>query len=380
MAGFLGLGIGLAAYRIPDGASAAQPAPQRLGKYGGIEIGSTGVKSLVVEFIPSDANGYDFKEPVVDTQNTQLSEVIGDPPQFDPDRLEATRNALKTFLTTMRDKNGVAPDRIFVVASSGVFARFGANQDARDKARATLTKTVKDATGLTPAFLDSAEEGTLAVRAIIPHPEMSQSLLFDVGGGNTNGGYFDDKEVFHSLALKYGTRSFHALVKDEEKRSATSFAEAAKKLRETVLTQELHEIGAREPAAARRPRVHLIGGIVWAMTTYRHPAEQTDPQATRVRLAPEDFDRFVEMVGAGTPEALRDQLAVGTNKEAIRKEVEAVQKVFNPEQLLAGAQLLKALAEEYRLRDKDKQLVFFRNGQVAWMMGYLEKQARLDEK
>ncbi len=320
----------------PDDTSAAPPAA-RLGKYAGIEIGSTGVKLLVVEFIPSDTYGYDIKEPWVETKNTGLSELAGNPPQFDPAKLEATAKAVKAFVEAAKDKHGVTAERIHVVSSSGVFARFGENAAAIDKARATLTKAVKDATGLALVFIDSTDEGTLAARAIIPRKEAAESLLFDVGGGNTNGGFFDDKGAFHSLALKYGTRSFYALVQDEQKKSGASFADSAKKLRETVLVKELKDLGSREPAAAGRRRVHVIGGITWAMTTYLHPAEQTDPKATRVHLGPEDFDRFAEFVGSHSAEEARDKLAVGPNKAAIRKEVEECAKAYStPEQLLAG--------------------------------------------
>ena len=52
-----------------------------------------------------------------------------------------------------------------------------------------------------------------------------------------------------------------------------------------------------------------------------------------------------------------------------------MRKNFGPEELLAGAEVLKALSEELDFAKK-KELAFCRTGDIAWVVDYVAGQAK----
>jgi hypothetical protein len=70
-----------------------------------------------------------------------------------------------------------------------------------------------------------------------------------------------------------------------------------------------------------------------------------------------------------------DSIADRKRREKAENELRAVQKVFGPDHLLAGAEILKALVEAFDLL-KNKTIIFPRNAAYGWLAAYVAGEAR----
>ena len=61
-------------------------------------------------------------------------------------------------------------------------------------------------------------------------------------------------------------------------------------------------------------------------------------------------------------------------REAAHQEIERVKKVYQPRQLLAGAEILQALSSEFHF-DKEKKLYFARHAPTGWILAYVAEKA-----
>jgi predicted Zn finger-like uncharacterized protein len=344
------------------------------GKCGALDIGSKGIKVLVVDVFPDDKGGYDFNVVWEDKANDTLVAAGADGLTFDPKVLDAVVDHIKQFCTAMRDKHGVPAERIVVLCSSGVWVPFANNPGARAKNQAALAERVKAATGLDVVFNSVADEARLGMSACVPNKDMEEALFVDIGSGNTKGGYFEGKDVFQAMGVELGSVTYTDKVSAEAKRSGKPFADQVAELRPSLLEEPLRKQARDRPGLAAQKKVHLVGGAVWALATFTHPNDNN----LRVELTAADIDRYAVLVRKPKDAVRNEVLAQVKDPEQWKKmdkEVAGVQKVFNPENLQAGAEILQALSNTYDF--KDKQLYFFRKGNIAWPLGYvLEKNVK----
>ncbi len=91
--------------------------------YGGIEIGSKGIKSVVVRLRESGNQGHasELAAPV-QTANTTLVTHLREAGILDPDALRDTVRVVGSFHERLRRDHQLPPERIYIIASSGLFA------------------------------------------------------------------------------------------------------------------------------------------------------------------------------------------------------------------------------------------------------------------
>jgi DNA-directed RNA polymerase subunit RPC12/RpoP len=364
------------------------PENGSLGRFGGIEIGANGVKTVAVDFFRGKDGQAEF-EPVADSRAENLASLgtlNSDGLSFNARTLAEMRGAVKGFLDQLTQKHGVKPEQVFVVVSSGVFTDFKTSDAAlagKDVLRAELRGVSSSV-----EFLSATDEAMYAVEASVPISERNTTLLLDFGSSSVKGGFFTDG-VFTSMSLDYGTRRLlREVMKEAKKRPDVGLPELAEQLSERLVLPPLKEELDRKPSLNRRPRVLLVGGIVWAMATCTRPAEVG--QKT-VDLSPGDLGRFRALVReswgtqgtnssakdrAAQERALRERILAPIAEPEIRgraaKEIERVQELFAPDQLVVGAELLRTVAAEY---DFDHKQIVFRNAPVARVVGYLMKKS-----
>jgi hypothetical protein len=126
-----------------------------------------------------------------------------------------------------------------------------------------------------------------------------------------------------------------------------------------------------KPGMLHRKRVFLTGNIVWAMTTLLYPEDRQ----VFIPLTYEDVVQFADKA-ARSPRELLSTNASSIRDRKTRQEVEqelgAIRNTFSTRQLVAGAELLKAAAEE--LKWQDKKLWFARLGHFGCILSYLRLQ------
>jgi hypothetical protein len=354
-----------------SGATEVNPA---FGKWGVIEIGSKGIKALVLDvFESNNKDGYDFKVLWQKDAAPTLVATGPDKLAFAPQALDAAGEHVKQFHTTIRETHAVPPERIYVVSSSGLWVPFEKNADALAKNRAALTERVKAAADCPLAFITATDEGRLGMKTCVPPKEWDDAVFIDIGSGNIKGGYFESEGVFEAMSVELGSVTYVKKVKSAAQ-PGQPFAEQAAALRPTALEQPLREQIDRMPGLARQKKVHLAGGAVWALATFTHPTDRKP----RLELNAADIDRFTLLVLKSENDLRNEVLSQVKDPEhwkKMDKEIANVQKKFKPENLQAAAEILKALSIVYRF--PDKQLYFFRNSYIAWPLGFVLEKNRI---
>jgi hypothetical protein len=372
---------------FPWKGNAAQPggaAPVSLGKYGGVEIGSTGVKRVGVEYFqtPGGVREHLLDEPQDD--NPKLADQLNAAGDFDDRVLQRTVDCVGDYFDGLK-KLGVPPENIYIGCSSGVLLPFKNNDAALQRNRDRLVKAVRDATNRDPQFIDAHREARFAFEEIVASDERADSVLIDVGGGNIKGGGFLRKDDFKDFNVAAGVSSFEKKVAKAQ-RPDEQFVDAAARLSEAEIEKPLDaELKDLQPLLERK-KVHFIGGLPWAMTTYMHPVEFYTPNANGsyyCRVPAEDLIQFGGLVRGKKPTEIRaDVLAKTADQkkevaDAVAANVDKIQKeVFQKsDRLVGGAQILAALDKKFGVTAQNKEVWVFRYGHVAWLLRFVQEQS-----
>lgn len=350
--------------------------------YGGIEVGSKGIKATAIRAKETD-EGHSLKLIYAEVINTTLMQLKDN--KFAPDAIRDTALAVTKLLAKMRDELKVPDAHIGIVGSSGLKA-----ENPQD-----LVKAVRDRTGKQMSFLDVESEVQLSVVGTIPQRYRSRdgvwkdnrgiSVLMDIGSGNTKGGYQLLRQLptgtpdydYVTVGIPKGTVSFTNEINQAvgDTGDQTDFVKKAKELAPASIRASLRKEMERKPGLVNRQRVYLSGGIVWAMATLLHP----DDRRALVPITSEDVDLFYRNV-TSDPDTLQKFLNPNLTKRITNaqvraeaeKEIETVRNTFSPRNLIAGAEILKAVSSEFQLRQK--RIRFARYSYLAWILSYTRLQ------
>jgi exopolyphosphatase/pppGpp-phosphohydrolase len=339
-------------------------SPLHAETYGGIELGAKGIKATVVDFTPT-SDGYDLTVRLAETANTALAAGIAKTGKFDPQALEQTGQAVKRFYDRMRGELRIKPENIFVVGSSGLFSAIVEKPDLIETNRKALADAVLKAAEVKLDFIDDRREAELSIVGILPAKLRGEGILLDVGGGNTKGGFQTADGKIATFAIPFATLTFWQAVRD----AGGTFADKAEQLRAEKLCPLLRKEFEQIPGALQRKRVYLSGGIAWVLATLLHPG---DTQSF-TPLSVQDIDTLLAKLKDGkelTPPDLSSLRDDASRKRALA-EFEKVKGTYSPEQLLAGAHVLKALAEELELQKGERTMYFARHGYLGWLLAYV---------
>jgi hypothetical protein len=366
---------------LAGGALAQTKPAQNDSLYGGIEIGSKGVKGTAIQ-VQLDANsnseGYKIKLLLGESINTTIMQTREN--RFLPEAVKETGQAVQKLYERMTNELKVPANQIYVVGSSGVRA---ANQ-------ADLINEIKTRTGKTLEFLTIDAEVELSIAGSIPqryragrryYDNRGISLLLDIGSGNTKGGYQVLRQAvggateydYVTVGIQKGTVTFTNEVEKTlgESGDLAAFAQTARQLAPTSINVALRREMERKPGLVTRNRVYFTGGIVWAMATLLHPGDRR----TFVPLTVEDINIFYRRATT-EPLALLNPGLTGIQDMSVRKqaekEIEAVKNAFSPRNLIAGAEILKAVATEFQFQNK--RIRFVRYGNLSWILSYVRLQ------
>lgn len=347
--------------------------------HGGIEIDFGGVKAAVVRV--SDAEQGSGAEVVyTEVLNTTLARTPNG--RFAPEAVKATGQAVRTLYTRMQQQYQVPSRQVYIVGSSDLDA-----ENLED-----LADEVRDITGEAITFLSLESDVRLSIIGTIPRryregaiwfDNRSQSVLIDIGGGKTKGGYQQIREPltgapyydFASVGIPKGTTTFTDEINQAAGKDADikTFALSARTLSEgSVRTALRNELGMR-PGLAHRKKVYLSGSIVQAMITLLRPEDRQ----SFIPITVNDINAFHQRA-VYAPQALLNPDLSRIRDDGIRKEVEreldAVRSIFTPKSLIAGAEILKAVTSEYNFQEEGKKILFARFSQLSLILSYVRLQ------
>jgi hypothetical protein len=320
---------------------------------GGIEIGAKGVKATVVE-LGDGQSGPTVKTLMTEIANTTVSAGMSAEGRFAADAIRDTAAEAGKFTRKMREEFQVLPQNIKVIGSSGV-----PQASNRDE----LVKAVEDATGLEKMeFITPCREAELTIRGLVPELERGQVVLVDVGSGNTKGGLIGPHGQPICFSVPFGSVTYVNRVKKEA--AGKPFPEAADGLREAALLAPLKVQVATQPLLTERPLVLLSGGAAYALVTLMHPESALKDRVTVTTQDIADYAKLVQKpVQTLMPKV--DAITDPRTRETAEAEARNVLDNFTGENLIAGSQILLALADA--LKFEGKTLVFDRTGITAWI-------------
>jgi hypothetical protein len=345
---------------------------------GGIEIGSKGVKAIAVR-VSGEEEGYNVKILYAEIINTTPSQTKDG--KITPQALRDTVAAVERFHQKLSQEHRIPPDHLHIVGSSGLIA---------DNLH-ELAEEIRKKTGQTVTFLDVETEVQLSIAGSIPKRYKSGqkwydnrvgSVLIDIGSGNTKGGYQQMRQVavgapdydYVTWGIPRGTVTFTNEVDTSIGDTADyqTFAKRVQALSNASLRTPLRNEVARKPGLINRKKAYLSGGIAWAMVTLLHPGDRR----AYVPLTVDDITNFYNRAIINTEDLLNPDLSFIRNeaeRAEAEREVESVRNAFTPKNLIAGAEILRAVAAELNLTGK--RILFVRFGHLAWILSYVRLQA-----
>jgi hypothetical protein len=284
--------------------------------------------------------------------------------------------AVATLHARIRNNYKVAARNIFVAGSSGLFSAIRDKDDLIKENKKTLSEAVEKAIGATMGFVSDQEEAELSVVGVVPRTQAAEAALIDVGSGNTKGGCRGADGKLISFSVPFGTVSFASRVQAAARKTGATFAVQAVAVRDEELAPALRKALASQKEISERTRIYLSGGAVWALTTFIHPGDA----AGYVELSAADIDAYEALLRGdanGTASPDLSALKNDDQRKTALAEAARVRKATTPEQMLAGAEILKGLSAELRWKDDGKRLYFARDAYLGWLLPYIAQQAGL---
>jgi hypothetical protein len=366
---------------IPAAASGQAKQPDAAdGVYGGIEVSPEGVTAVALRVSRNEGEA-DFK--LAYSEVVRLALWRRSDGAFAPQASAKAAQAVSAALARLKREYRAAPDHIYLIGSS----RLGADRPA------DLVGAIKEATGLTLTFLEEETEVQLKIAGTVPKvgregaaaiDSRNTSALMHIGAASVYGGYellrysqsSGPAVDFAAVNVPQGVMSYEHEISRVVGPNAnlSAFTQEVKASGAKAFRQALRSEIESKPGLMHRKRVFLTGNMVWAVATMLYPGDRQP----FIPLTHDDVAQFAERI-ARTPKELAYQNLSFIRDLRLRQEVqqefEAIRATFTPQQLIAGAELLRAASEE--LKWQDKKILFARLGHFGGILSYVRLQTGL---
>lgn len=328
--------------------------------FAGIEIGSKGIKMSVIDVYNIKKGGFNIKSYW--TENVAIAKGISIDGNLAQEDIERAANVVVTNYKKIKNEIGVVDANIFIVGSSGV---------AMAKNTKELIDKVKATTGKDMEFIDAQMEGKMLLKGCIPPVDYKDSMVLDIGGGNTKGGYVDvynsENFVFFPLSLNYGTITLtEAVIKKTRNEEINEFNIKSFGFLPT-LREQVNAMYGSKPTALEKEKVYMSGGAVWAFYTLYNG------------VAKESFSEFKLEDVINYDAILKNNFKRFEDLAKTNKEIEKVLKTYSQKYLISGSNILLVCLEA--IPDiNNKKLYFAKEGQIAWLVSYVADRSKKVKK
>jgi len=361
---------------ILSGALWAAPASAVVRKFAAIEIGGSNVKYVRLNvdvrsqrFLTPEDQDEDNK-----VENPGLAAELEDDGsgRLDPDKITETAGIVNRFVRTLTHTKDVPKEHIAVIGSSGL---------VHAKNRDELVAAVREQTGIEMDFVTAENEVRFTLFGVVPDDELFTAELVDVGSSNTKWGHLQPAAneagyTMISAHIPAGSKTLHKTIETQvgEFAEPEKYQNAARAARQRIKA----ELQQQATASGSKPldKVYLSGGAVWAMVTLVKPETAREEYP---RLTAEDFETYSDRLTTDKTRLFgveySDDLSTEVRQRA-EDDLQTVSKIFSPEQIVAGGQILLAFVEQFDWNAPDKEIYFARQGYKAWITGYLKEFAR----
>ncbi len=326
--------------------------------FGGIEIGSKGVKVTVLDVENAKKNLFTLKE--FWTDNIGIAKGISIDGNLAQEDILAAGKLVNDDYQKLLTVHKILPENIFIVASSGV--GMAKNTDALVNEILKLTKKQLD-------VITSRLEGKLLFKGTIAQKKFENSMILDIGGGNTKGGYVEnfnsETNVFFPLNMNLGTITLTEKL-NKKLKNQTDIVEFCDKLFEynKQLDAEINKMYDERLESKSKKNIYISGGAVWAFYSLMNDLGITDNFAPFTfedvkyydAVLKNNFSRFVDFA----------------QKDA---EAAKVLKTYSQKYLISANAILIGCLENLG-GIEEKKIFFVKQGQIAWLLSYVAETAK----
>jgi exopolyphosphatase/pppGpp-phosphohydrolase len=321
--------------------------------FGGIEIGSMGIKMTVVDVDTAKSGEYTIK--LFWTENIGIAKGIAVDGNLSLNDINKASNVVKSNLDKFLSELKIPQKNIFIVASSGV---------GMAKNTQVLIDKIKETTNMKLDFIDVATEGKLLLKKGIPKSDYNSSFVLDIGAGNTKGGYIDSTTSsefnFFPLTFNYGTITLtEEINKKNKKKDLTGFIETLFGQLPN-LREQIKGMYNSSPLALQKENIYLSGGAVWAFYTLYNGKE-----------AQGVFNEFKLQDVIHFDAKIKNDYKYFQELAKTNKEVEKVLNTYSQKHLISASYLLMFSLESIP-NINDKKLYFAKQNQGAWLISYIK--------
>lgn len=327
--------------------------------YGGIEIGSKGIKMTIINVKNAKKGLYEIKESW--TENAGIATGISINGNLAQSDMEiATDIVLKNY-KIMLEHSKIKNENIFIVASSGV----GMAKNTDELIAIIKAKTDKDL-----PIITSQQEGKMLFEGCVPPKKYLNSMILDIGSGNTKGGYVNPfnggNNIFFPLSLNIGTITLTEKINKKEKKvSITEFNEQSFEYL-PVLRNDFAKMYAGGLESLRKENVYLSGGAVWAFYTLFNEGKPPLENFTLI-----NFEDIIT-----NKNVIENNFSKIKALSITNTEMKKVLEVYSQEQLISANNILICMLENIP-NIQNKKIYFARQGQVAWLISYIINKANV---
>ncbi|MEO8517510.1 MAG: exopolyphosphatase [Flavobacterium sp.] len=333
---------------------------QDSGTFAGIEIGSKGIKMSVID-VTKIKKG-DFTVKSYWSENVGIAKGIAIDGNLAAEDIDKAVTVVLNNYIKIKDDMKIPDENIFIVGSSGV-AMAKNTKDLIDKIKLATNKDVE--------FIDAATEGKMLLKGCVPPVDYKNSMVLDIGGGNTKGGFVDvrnnDTFVFFPLSVNYGTVTLtEAVLKKTRKDDVSEFNEKIFGFL-PIVRDQVDAMYKTSPEALEKEKVFMSGGAVWAFYTLYNGA------------AKETFNEFKLEDVLYFDAVLKNNFKKFEELAQTDKDAEKVLKTYSQKYLISASNLLLVCLEAIP-EINDKKLYFAKEGQIAWLVSYIADRSKKVKK
>lgn len=332
--------------------------------YAGIEIGAKGVKMSVIDVQLSKDREYGYTLKMDTAINTDAASL-----SYQSEK--ETSDALSVLLDIINSRFKLAPNRIYVVVSSGLKQEL----DKYNKVEyfESVIRPKKMDAKIKIVSITPEQEAELSMLGIVPQNSRFTAGQLDIGSGNTKGGYFTADKVFKPITFSLGTKSFQRLIEATSKGDVSNLVTTAEFLWNDSISRPVIKELVDKREIKLKNTVYLSGGIVWAMVSLLHPESINN---NYVEISLNDVIKFRKEVVTNFEKLAQPDMTSISNPDDLKKSqsnINRVLKTYDQKAMAAGAVWLNHLIGEITTINPAKKIVFPKYGYVGWISGYIIK-------
>lgn len=320
-------------------------------QYAGIEIGGKGLKTFII-----DARSIEKGIWVIDKywfENINILSGIVTTGSLSTTDIETTSKQVLTAYNQLINQYKIDKEKIYIVISSGVSVAKNTNQFA---------KKIQEEVCIQPHIITSDIESKLLFKGCIPPKYYKESMIMDIGSGNTKGGFIETesgKSTFYDFNMDLGTMSFSNLIyKKYTTFKIPDFINLVKEY-EPKLNADVKEMYENHAITSGKKKIYASGGSVWAFFTIFN---NDDSRNNLIEFKLEDVYKYDDV--------LRNDFDTYKALALKNPEIARVFKTFTHENLIASNAILIATLSNIK-KIESKKLYFAKQPEISWVVSFI---------